>query len=172
MISTTPATRALVAELTAALDEEIALLDLRRRQLSAMAGAILDRDDEAMGDLLEEMESTQELQARTDDRLRRLRRPMADALACKASEAKLPVLIDRLPAGEQGALETRRRRIVELAEAVRREHVRTTVLLAECVRINRALLEGLFPQSESVRTYGAGGPLCWRSETGLVDTES
>ena len=49
--------------------------------------------------------------------------------------------------------------------------MRTVMLLGECARINRMLLEAMFPHSEGVVTYGAGGAEPWQPDAGLVDAE-
>ncbi|MBS3734229.1 MAG: flagellar export chaperone FlgN [Phycisphaerae bacterium] len=161
-----------VADLAAVLDEEIDLLAARRDQLARLTVAIPGGDERATERLLQQMERTQQAQAQTDNRLRAARNAMASALACDASQLRLSRLVDRLDGADRDRIERRRARIVALVEAVRREHIKAAMLLSECARINRELLESLFPASTPVTTYGAAGRESWRPHTGLVDTES
>jgi flagellar biosynthesis/type III secretory pathway chaperone len=153
------------------LDEEIALLDLRRSQLSSLCAAIIDRDEDAVERLLDQIERAQELQSATDQKLDSLRRELAARLACEGERMKLSALIASIDEPQRGQLAARRQRIIELAERLQLEHMRTVVLLTECARINRLLLEGLLPGSEGVTTYRADGADAWQADAGLVDTE-
>ncbi len=172
MISTAETVRTLLADLTALLDEETALLELRRRQLSDLGVAIVAADDEALGALLEEMEQAQVVQMAADRRLRNLRGALAGALGCRPEDIRLSGLIERLSGEQRAGLAARRQRLRRLADDVRREHIRAAMLLVECARINRELMNGLFPHSKPVTTYSTGGPVSWRLDTGLLDTES
>jgi len=68
-------------------------------------------------------------------------------------------------------LEDRRQQIIVLTSKLRQQHLETCLFLLESSRINRLLLESLFPDSEPVVTYGADGQDQWRPDTGLVDAE-
>ena len=166
-----PSLRAHLGELLAALDEEIRLLDLRRSQLEALSVAIVARDDARMEALLQQTQATAQMQADVDERLERTRRALAVGLGCPPDEMKLQRLTEMLHGRERAELESRRRRIVELAQRLRQQHLQTSVLLSECARINRLLLEALFPQSKGVDTYSNGGQERWWPETGVVNAE-
>jgi len=160
-----------IASLEALMDEEIALLDLRRSQLSCLCGAIVDRDEDAVEGLLEQIERAQQLQAATDGKLQALRKVAARRLCRPEGQVKLSGLIAALDEPLRPPLAERRQRIIDLAGRLQQEHMRTVILLTECARLNRMLLEGLFPQGEGVTTYDADGAEAWRGEAGLVDTE-
>jgi flagellar biosynthesis/type III secretory pathway chaperone len=160
-----------IGSLRQLLDEEIALLDVRRSQLASLCAAIIDRDDDAVERLLDQIERAHELQAATDRRLEALRQVLCERLGCARDEVRLSALIAALPEADRQPLAERRQRIIELAERLQLEHMRTVILLGECARINRLLLESLFPAAEGVATYNARGADHWRPEAGLVDTE-
>lgn len=171
MIPPTPAADDLLETLRGLLDEEIALLDLRRSQLSSLCGAIVDRDEDAVERLLEQIEQAQQLQTTTDGKLRDVRGRLADVLGWESGEVRLSALILHLPAERQPDLIERRERIIRRAEALQLEHLRTVVLLSECARINRLLLASLCPETEGVTTYSAAGADDWRGDAGVLDTE-
>ena len=160
-----------IEALSALLAEEATLLDLRRSQLASLSGAILDRDEDAVGRILDQIERAQELQAATDEGLQALRCRLAGRLGLGAGEMSLSVLIDRLDQPYRRELSARREQIIDLAERLQREHMQAVMLLNECARINRLLLESLLPSSGSVRTYSASGSDLWRTGSGLVDAE-
>jgi flagellar biosynthesis/type III secretory pathway chaperone len=171
MIPETPQTDALLAELTGVLDEQIGLLTSRREQMDRLSSAIVHRDDDAMEPLLEEMERTQGLQKSADERLATLRQSLASTAGCAVDHLRLSRLLQELRGPVRDAVAERRRRLVALSDELRQRHLRTVLLLAESARINRLLLETLFPASQPVTTYDAGGADQWRPDTGLVDTE-
>ena len=84
---------------------------------------------------------------------------------------KLSKLIEQLDDEHRLGVNYRREQIVLLAEQLRRRHVETAMLLMESARVNRMLLESLFPQSEPVNTYGTEGAQSWRPDAGLLDAE-
>ena len=172
MIQAKRPVEALVAELAGLLDNEIQILDLRGRQMAAMRRHVADRNDEALGGLMAEIEETRGYQEASERQLIGLRRTLAEAFGYDgAGELRLSWLIPRLDAKGQETIGYRRKRIVELAGRLRSEHTRTAALLRECMRINRLLLENLFPGDQMITTYGAGGKTAWQSEAGMVDTE-
>ncbi len=166
-----PALEARVSALLAALDQEIRLLTQRQAQLERMSEAILRHDEDRLEDLLGEMQQALDDQARADRRLRQAQAALAQALGCGSRPVRLRLLAQRLAGRQRAQLESRRRRIVALALDVRRQHLRTIVLVRECARINRLLLETIFPGSREVETYTAGGAERWRPNTGLVNAE-
>jgi len=162
---------ALVDELVVALDEQIALLVLKRSQLESLAGAFVQRDDQVLERLLNEMEQTQGFQADTDRKLQGLRCELADALGCPPQRLKLSQLLDELPPARRAELGARRQQVILLVKEVRLGHLQATMQLLECMRVNRMLLDGLFGQGQSVTTYDARGVDPWRDGSGLVDAE-
>ena len=171
MIAITPGIKGLLNELLLILDQEIELLEVRLTQVSAMHSAILDRDEPATEKLLSDLETTQQRQIHVDMKMGALRGSLSTAFRCRAGEVKLSFLIARVDADLALPLDYRRRRIVALVEELRRQHVRTALLLRECARINRTLLEGLLSGCGTLTTYGSGGKNHWHARSGVVDTE-
>ena len=172
MIPSCPVTAAHARELEGLLDEQAALLTLRHSQLGSLCSAIIDRDESAVERILEQIEQAQQLQAIGDQKVAALRDELAARLAVEARTLRLSGLIERLPPPCRQGVLAKRRRVLELAERFRVQHMRTVMLLSECARINRMLLEGLFPRCQAVTTYSPGGCQTWQAEAGLVDTES
>lgn len=171
MIAATPGVLALVEEMLPVLNEEIALLTLRRAQLETLSKALIENDDKALERLLAEMEETQQIQADTERKLQALRAALANAVGCDPNRLRLASLMERLDDEHRAMLDYRRQRIILLVKAVRAQHLRTTMHLLESARINRMLLEGLFPRTQSVGTYDVHGSSCWHPDGGLVDAE-
>ncbi|MFP3937100.1 MAG: flagellar export chaperone FlgN [Phycisphaerae bacterium] len=171
MITETPQITETLAELLEVLDEEIAVLSDRLEQMELLSSAIAHRDDDAMEPVLDQMEQTQSRQQQTDTRLAKVREMLASLTGIPAGELRLWRLVRELPEPASGKIASRRHRLVELSDTLRRSHLRTVLLLAESARFNRLLLETMFPAGEPVTTYDSGGTDHWRPDTGLVDTE-
>jgi len=163
---------ALLERLEALLAEEARLLDLRRSQLASLSGAIVDRDEEAVERLLEQIERAQELQADTDGRLQALRGELAAAAGRPRAQMRLSALIGCLDGPAAEALGRQRARVIDLAGKLQQEHLRAVLLLNECARINRMLLASLMPHCQTVTTYSPDGTDDWRAGSGLLDAES
>lgn len=160
-----------INELLAALDEQTELLEGKRARLAELSTALIARDDDATERLLAVLEQVEIDQRAADTRLAVVRMAVAVALGSSAGDVRLSELIKHLSPAQAAEVAGRRAAIIRKAAALRGEHLRTVLHLAEAARINRMLLEGLLPGSESVVTYGARGSDHWRSEVGLVDTE-
>jgi len=172
MISTTGPTSQWVTALSDALDEEASLLGQWGEQLEELSSAILGRGDRDLEELLGRMECTRRRQREGETRLSAASAGLARALACDAAPGRLSDLIDRLGDAQRDRLEPKRRRVVEQIALVRRTHLRSAVLLSECARVNRELLERLLPKTAPLTTYGAGGRVSRRGGAGLISTES
>ncbi len=172
MIQAQRPVQALLAELANLLDTEIKILDLRGRQMVAMRRHISDRDDAALGSLLAEIEETRDFQETSQYELLAIHRVLAQVFCYEGDgEMRLSWLIPQLSPNDQTLISYRRQQIVELSAVLHREHTHTSMLLRECMRINRLLLENLLPRDETAGTYEAGGRAAWRPQVGLVDTE-
>jgi hypothetical protein len=172
MISLTPDVRDQLGELNVVLDGEIALLSLRRAQMKLLSEAVLDRDDTAVERILGEIDRTGQLQAQADEKLALLRGSLAEAFGCPSQQMRLSLLLGVLDGPDCQAVEQRRQRIAQLAGELQRQYLETAVVVFECARINRLLLECLYPPGGSVHTYGADGAGAWHTDAGLVDTET
>lgn len=170
MIAMAPSIATLCNDLSAVLEEEAALLEQKLAQLEGLSQAIIRRDDPTMERLLEEVEQAQSRQSALDDRMGNLRLGLSRHLGAEPT-ARLSDLATRLPKPLGQDLARRRARIVELANRLRVQHLETSMLLRECARINRMMLEAITSRGPSVTTYGAGGKSHWQSGGGLINAE-
>jgi len=161
----------LIGELESVLDEEILLLEQKARQLADRGAAILDRDDDSLGRLLEEVEQTTQRQQAADLRLQALRNTLAEVLELPAKQVRLATIAETVDPAQRQRIEYRRQQIILLAEQVQKKHLETALLLSECARINQLMLESLFPQRQEVSTYRPDGRELSHTDASLLDTE-
>lgn len=175
MIQLEEATEALVGELQSVLDEEIDLLERKRRLLEELSSAMVERDEAAIESLLDQFDQAQQRQGATDVRLAAVRSSLAESLGVKTNidgaKVRLSDLVRLLPVSMAALLEVRRKQVQMLVESVRRQHMQTTMLLVESARLNRVMLESMIRGGSGLTTYRPGGKDDWHGRGGLLDTQ-
>lgn len=161
-----------VSEFLGALDEAIRLQEAALGRLRGLPDAVMARDEDAVRRILAEADAASEQFAALAQAREVAKGRLAAAVACPPEEVTLSWLLGRVPAAEAEAIEARRRRIAALVGDIRRQHRRTAAFLGECAHLNHAFLTGLFPDMESVKTYGHRGRRGDRAGTGLLDARS
>jgi len=161
----------LIGRLIEAIDDQAAHLGRRRVQLRSLADCLVERDERSLELLLEEIARAVAHQAELDGRLDAARTGLAGALGKPPDRLTLGEIAEALDEPARDLVAARRRQLIQAIEAFQQQHVHTSVLLLEGIRINRMLLEAVFPHSRGVTTYRAGGQDPWRPDTGLVDAE-
>ena len=165
-------TESLIDELLAILDEEIELLEQKRSQLANLSEALVSTDDAATESLLKLIERTEHTQTRVDLKLQDVRKTLAGVFGYDDAKAlRLSVLVTELPDAQASAVNDRRERLAQQVGNLRRQHLQTAMLLIECSKVNRMMMECLLPAGEAVTTYDATGTNLWRNGAGLVDKE-
>lgn len=165
-------TESLIDELLAILDEEIELLEQKRSQLANLSEALVSTDDAATEALLKLIERTEHTQTRVDLKLQDVRKTLAGVFGYDDAKAlRLSVLVTELPDAQASAVNDRRERLAQQVGNLRRQHLQTAMLLIECSKVNRMMMECLLPAGEAVTTYDATGTNLWRNGAGLVDKE-
>lgn len=165
------ATAPLIDELIAVLDEEIELLTTRSEQLDLLSEAIAGLDDKMLETLLNEIELAQQQQDDVDRRVQSIRVVLANHFEVRPQQMRLANLVDALTGPHRSAVDSRRKRIIMLAESLKQKNLQAATVLFECEKINRMLLECLFPTARSVMTYDSDGSATWRHGGGAVDSE-
>ncbi|MBI5724431.1 MAG: flagellar export chaperone FlgN [Planctomycetes bacterium] len=158
-----------IDELQVILDKEIEVLDLRRSQMEQISQATVRRDNDLMEKLLGQMEQAIDEHARIDRQLAESRKILAAAYGWPEEQLTLSRLVEQLQGDRRRAIQQKMERILRLTETFRTQHLKTCVLLNECIRINRLLLEGVLPGAAKVATYGQNGSSAWLPAAGVMD---
>jgi len=161
----------MVQRLTESLDQQIELLGARSDELDALNESICANDNDRMEQVLTEMGLSRQRQGQADRQFKAAREDLARHLGWQIGKTRLERLLGLVGEPERRALARRRRQVVELAETLRRKHRQTVVLLAECAKINRLLIDCLLGPDQRVTVYGATGAQHWRRCGSLMDTE-
>jgi len=161
----------MVRRLIDSLDSQLDLLGARSDELDALNESICANDNDRMEQVLAEMALSRQRQGLADRDFKEVRDDLAGHLGWQSGKTRLERLLGLVGEPERRVLAQRRRQVAELAQTLRRKHRQTTVLLAECVRINRLLIDCLLGQDQQVTVYGATGAQHWRGCGSLMDTE-
>ena len=161
----------LIDKLLSVLDVESHLLELRRTQMEELHDLLIHSDEARMERLLCEMEQAQQRQFETDEALASVRSALARAMGRPDGKVRIQEILPYLDEPIRLAVKDRREKLMLQANRLREQHLATTILLSESLRINRILLEGLFPRREALETYDTKGVRKWQKGTGLMDME-
>jgi len=157
MTQAPPAIHAPLEDLLAALDETLALQEEVLGHLDAAARAVGRLDDEALAAMVHDLDRMPVRLEEAERRRHRARVRLAETLGRPVREVTLGRLERELPAPGADRIARRRSRLRDLAGAVRRAHLRTSVFVGEAARVSRSLLTALVPTVAGARTYGTDG---------------
>lgn len=155
--------------LAASLDGQIRLLEAKIAQLDDLSQGLVACDNDRMERVLAAMESLSAEQSRHGRALAAARRELAEALGCESG--RLADLIMRLPGPWRQAIQSRRALVGQKVKELRNKHMTVATLLSECSRVNRLMLECLFPSAPAVTVYAPQGADHWRGSGRLLDME-
>lgn len=158
-------------ELDVALDRQLEVLQTKRLQMERLFVTLARSDNEAMEPLLAAMEETQQQQVHADAQLFLLRTALAGVLGCQERQLRLSELAQALPSPHGQRLLDRRQAVIEAVERLRRQHMETTLLLRQCQRLSRMLIESVLHGQNDSLTYGGNGQVQTREAGGLMNAE-
>ncbi len=161
----------MLQRLTDSLDRQIDLLGRREAELDALSESIIANDNDRMEQVLDDMARSRQCQEQADAQFQAARDELAGSLGWPAGKTRLERLLGVVGQSDRRLLAQRRRQVTGLAERIRRKHRQTSVLLAECARINRLLIECIVGPDRRVTVYGQRGTQHWRGCGSLMDTE-
>ena len=153
-----PEIHAQVAALLDVLDEDIQHVEASLARLDTLRKLLIKRDDVALGALLEEIRGQGESRPAVDRRRQELRRELASSLGWQENEVTVTNLLDHVTEDLGATLAERQKRLQNLIVRLKREHTLTAMLILDCRRFNRSLLQVFFgPAGQTGTTYNATG---------------
>ncbi|MCE5326327.1 MAG: hypothetical protein LLG01_07905 [Planctomycetaceae bacterium] len=153
------------------LQREVVLLEQKEQQMEGLRQAVVASDDAALESLMAAIARTDVEQSRLDMDLARRRAAVTEALAPGQPVMRLGQLAQALEGPQGRVVDELRGEVLQRVRRLRRRHLETAILLAECSRINRLLLDTLLGRGSSVETYDASGQRRGQMDGGLLNTE-
>ncbi len=140
------------------LDEDIRHVETTLVKLDTLRGLLIKRDDGALERLLEDIHKRGEEYAATERRRQDLRRDLATDLGWKEGDVTMTNLLTQVAGHLRSALAERQTRLKVLIARLKREHALTALLISDCGRFNRSLLQVfLGPFGKAGATYSPTG---------------
>ena len=142
-----------VDELLLCLDEDIQYIQESLSRLNELRSLVVKRDDVSLGKLLEGIQAKSDSYRNHELRRQSIRKELAIALGCGLEQMTLSRLETILPEEQNVQVAERKDKLQSLAKELKREHLSTALLLAECARFNRLLLKSIFDLGKAGIVY-------------------
>ncbi len=155
---TSPVIEAKTTALLTVLDEELRHLESVLSRLDTLRSLLIKRDDAALEQLLGDIRQEGDIYRLNEQKRQQLRRDLAAELGCREGELTLSRLRGCLVGGARDAAVDRQARLRTLTAQLKHQHTLTVLLLRDCTRLNRSLLQAFFGSSGRGATiYSATG---------------
>ena len=159
-----------VDELVVALDRDIEHIEESLLRLNELRSSVIKRDNVSLGKLLESIESESDSYKEQESCRRAIREELASALGCSLEEMTLSRLEAGLSGGKRAEVTERKDKLRSLIGELKKEYLRTVMLLSDCARFNRLLLKSVFDLGKiEIITYGSKGDAKRQRETAFVN---
>jgi hypothetical protein len=147
----------LTAELFVFLDDCLLSMQKMLGNLNELRAAVVRRDQKTLGQMSDDMPELTALRDSMQQRQRQICQAFAGPLNCPADKINMSYLALFLEPQKAKELKTRQRLLQELVGRLSKEHGATQMLLRECERLNRAILDGIVGKANQTCTYGSAG---------------
>jgi hypothetical protein len=153
-----PDIQAQVAALLDVLNEDIRHVEAALVRLDTLRKLLIKRDEGALAKLLEEIRGQGETYVATERKRQELRQDLASGLGWKEKEVTLTNLLSHVTGDLGTTLAQQQAKLKDLIVRLKREHTLTAMLILDCRRFNRSLLQVfLGPAGKTGTTYSPTG---------------
>lgn len=138
-----------IDRLLAILDKDVEHLENNISKLNELRSLVVKQDNDALTGLLENIR-TESMAYRDNERNRQMVQcKLADLFDCPLEQLTLSRLEKELPLQRKSEIVVRKNKLRMLAGMLKKEHLSTQMLLADCARFNRLLLKRIFETGRS-----------------------
>jgi len=146
------------AELLACLERDILHIKQILKDLDKIRSLVVKRDENSLKGLLQNIQVQTDEYKEQEARRRDIRGELARLFNWSPQQLKLSELETVLPEILRSQVKSKKVELQSLTERLKKEHLSTVLLLAECARFNRLVLRSIFDcDSQDVVTYSSGG---------------
>jgi hypothetical protein len=159
----------LTEELLAILDAETQNLEATLGYLSNLRVNVIRRDESALTCLLESITIEQEGREAAETRRQKFRQLAAEVLGCRVDQVTLTRFMERLSEEMRSKVAQRKAVLERLVTKLKTEYAATTMLLNECSRFNRILIDSIIgSRCKGTTMYNANGQTQRQGGSGFV----
>lgn len=159
------------------VDELVAFLDLQSEHLEKMLDfldafrkALIRRDLPMLQEMQSQLAQEAEIRNQLDQSQRILQQKLAGLTGCSAEDVCLSSLETVLDPMSREKIRHRRQSMIQQVRHIQEQHLATELLLRECSRMNRRLLETVVG-GQTGKTYDARGRSSWNAGQGLMNVK-
>ena len=161
-----------VDDLLLVLDKDIEQIKINLDILDQLRSLVVKRDESALRELLENMRSGPNSYRENELKRQLLQKDLALTLGCDTGQITLSGLSELLSGDRKERVAEKKEQLSTLTNELMKEHLATSMLLSDCARFNRAMLNGIFAVAQSgSNTYSATGSAVRTAETAFVDLQ-
>ncbi|KPK45165.1 MAG: hypothetical protein AMJ65_00725 [Phycisphaerae bacterium SG8_4] len=142
-----------VDELLVCLEADVRHIQESLSNLNELRSLVIKRDDTALEKLLENIRAESSRYADHESARQSMRKELADILCCSFEQMTLSALKAYLPQAQREQVARVQRQLKALTKELKKEHLRTTLLLSECARFNSLLLRSIFDLGQTGAVY-------------------
>jgi hypothetical protein len=160
----------LTAELFAFLDDSVLSTQHMLDQLNELRAAVIRRDQNMLQQMSDQMQEMTVLRDGMQRRQQQLCRAFAGPLNCPPEKINLSYLALFLESSKADELKTKQRLLQELVGRLSVQRRATELLLRECERLNRIILDGMIGRANQTCTYGSAGRVQRQLHCAILNT--
>ena len=153
------------------LDEQERSLEQTLERLNALRAAVIRRDEKTLSQLLERTRCDADRHRSVALQQRALEQRLVEAVDGLALPVTLTQLCASLPEPTRAIFEQKQQSLRQAAHRVQLEYEATDLLLRQCARCNRQLLDAVTGRSSRSLTYDAKGKSRREMHRGLVSVK-
>ena len=171
--------KAATIELEEKVDELLVCLEIDLRHmreslsdLDELRSLVIKRDDTSLEKLLENIQAKSSRYANHESHRQSMRKELADILCFDFEKMTLSALKAHLPEAKREQVTRMQRQLRELTGELKKEHLRTTLLLSECARFNSLVLRSIFDLGQTGAVYyNSSGATKRQMDTAFVNLQ-
>ena len=172
MEATIVGTEEKIDELLVVLDENIRNMRESLSRLDELRGLVVKHDEPALAGLLETIRAESDSYRSCELKRQSIRKELAVILGCDVEHVTLSRLEGTLAGEKKAQVAKRKAELRSLAGKLKKEHLKTTMLLSDCARFNGALLRGILELGRTgAITYTSDGSTKAQADSGFVNLQ-
>jgi len=161
-----------IEQLLTVLDKDIQHIKETLSRLNELRSLVIKRDDTALSKLLESIQSETDNYKSNELKRRSIREELATAFDCGLKQMTLSQLEVELAGEKKAEVSERKTELQTLTKKLKKEHLKTAMLLSDCARFNSLLLKGVFGFKETgTVTYNSSGSAKRQTNMAFVDLQ-
>ncbi len=161
----------LLRELLDVLDCEQIRMEHTLRDLDRLRAAMIKRDEGTLDELFRDAQRRQVASIQLDQRREDVRCRLAEQIGVETDRMNLTRLVRGLSKEWKESVKSRQDKLRGLARLLKMEHRLTALLLADCSRLNRALLGAMLGCGGEAVVYNSQGRSNWELKDQLVSIQ-